>query len=146
MPDLFPVFEMPELTEQTRATVEYPKSYLFDFEKGDFARDGTGKVLIADGHTAWAQWCVKTLLTERFSRLAYSSNYGVEIEEIINEKQRKTTEARIAMTITEALLSDARTGSVSDFSFTWNGDNLLVRMLATPVIGASERIEVSYSA
>lgn len=147
MPDLFPTFEMPAIVEQEPSIEpKYPKSYLFDFEKGDFVRDGTGKVLTSDGHTAWVQWCTKTLLTERFSHLAYSFNYGVEIEKAVKEKSRKTIETEIERTITEALLIDPRTESVSDFSFEWNGESLFVSMLAIPVVGSSERIEVSYNA
>ncbi|WP_213997065.1 DUF2634 domain-containing protein [Tepidanaerobacter syntrophicus] len=147
MPNLYPTFEMPELVEQQLETEpKYPKSYLFDFEKGDFVRDGAGKILVADGHTAWVQLCTKTLLTERFAYLSYSSDYGVEIEKVMKEKSRKTIETEIERTITEALLADPRTESVSDFSFEWSGDSLLVSMTATPVIGHSERIEVSYNA
>lgn len=137
---------MPEIVESPLAIPEYPKSYLFDFEKGDFARDGTGKVIIADGHTAWVQWCVKTVLTERFAYLIYSNDYGVEIEKALTEKQRKAVESEIERTITEALLMNIRTESVTDFLFEWEGDNLLVSFIATPVIGVSERIEVSYNA
>ena len=48
---LYPVFEIPTLRpistdeEQTFKPAPY-----FDFEKGDFVRDGANRVLIADGY------------------------------------------------------------------------------------------------
>lgn len=143
MPNLYPTFEMPELAEQQQAQPEpeYPKSYLFDFEKGDFVLDGAGRIVIADGHRAWAQWCVKTVLTERFAFLAYSWDYGVEIEEALKNPNRAAIEAEVERTITEALMVDPRTESVRDFSFRWQADELYVSFTVVPVIGEAARIE-----
>ena len=143
MPNLYPIFEMPELMEQqqTQPEPEYPESYLFDFEKGDFVRDTAGRIVIADGHRAWAQWCVKTVLTERFAYLAYSGNYGVEIDEALKQPTRAAVETEVERTITEALLADPRTYAVRDFSFEWRGNELYVSFTVIPVVGEAARIE-----
>jgi len=143
MPNLYPTFEPPTIVEQEQPqlTPEYPKSYLFDFEKGDFVLDGAGRIVIADGHTAWAQWCVKTVLTERFAYLAYSRNYGVEIDEALKQPTRALVEMEIERTITEALMTDPRTKLVRDFAFRWHADELYVSFTAVPVIGDAARIE-----
>ena len=143
MANLYPVFEMPELIEQqqTQPEPEYPESYLFDFEKGDFVRDTAGRIAIADGHRAWAQWCVKTVLTERFAYLAYSGNYGVEIDKALKQPTRAAVETEVERTITEALLADPRTYAVRDFSFEWRGDELYVSFTVIPVVGEEARIE-----
>ena len=143
MANLYPVFEMPELIEQqqTQPEPEYPESYLFDFEKGDFVLDTAGRIAIADGHRAWAQWCVKTVLTERFAYLAYSGNYGVEIDEALKQPTRAVVEAEVERTITEALLFDPRTYTVRDFSFEWRGDELYISFTVIPVVGKAIRIE-----
>jgi len=143
MPNLYPTFEPPTIVEQEQLQLapEYPKSYLFDFEKGDFVLDGAGRIAIADGHTAWVQWCVKTVLTERFAYLAYSWNYGVEIDEALKQPTRALVEMEIERTITEALLADPRTKLVTDFSFKWHADELYVSFTAVPVIGDTTRIE-----
>jgi len=143
MPNLYPTFEPPTIVEQKQPQLaaEYPKSYLFDFEKGDFVIDGAGRIVIADGHTAWAQWCVKTVLTERFAYLAYSGNYGVEIDEALKQPTRAVVEAEIERTITEALLFDPRTYTVRDFSFEWRGDELYISFTVIPVVGKAVRIE-----
>jgi hypothetical protein len=143
MPNLYPTFEMPELVEQQQTQPEpgYPESYLFDFEKGDFVLDGAGRIVIADGYTAWAQWCVKTVLTERFAYLAYSGNYGVEIDKALKQPTRAVVETEVERTITEALLADPRTYAVRDFSFEWKGDELYVSFTVIPVVGEASRIK-----
>ena len=143
MPDLYPTFEPPTIVEQEQPqlTPEYPKSYLFDFEKGDFVLDGAGRIVIADGYWAWVQWCVKTVLTERFTCLAYSWNYGAEIEQAIKHPDRALVEMEIERTITEALMVDPRTESVRDFSFKWYADELYVSFTAVPAIGEPASIE-----
>lgn len=148
MPNLYPVFEMPELIEQQQAQSEpeYPKSYLFDFEKGDFVLDGAGRIVIADGHRTWVQWCIKAVMTERFAYLAYSQNYGTEIDTALKQPSRQAVEAELERTITEALLVDPRTEMVRDFQFTWKGDQLEVAFTAVPVVGEPEQLEVIYSA
>ena len=148
MANLYPVFEIPELIEQqqTQPEPEYPESYLFDFEKGDFVQDTAGRIVIADGHRAWVQWCVKTVLTERFAYLAYSQNYGTEIETALKQPSRQAVEAELERAITEALLMDPRTEMVRDFRFTWEGDQLQVAFTVVPAVGAPEWLEVMYSA
>lgn len=145
MPDLYPTFDMPEIIEQqqTEPAPQYGKSWLFDFEKGDFVTDGAGRVVEADGHTAWAQWCVKAVLTERFAYLVYSSDYGAELEQALKQPSRAAVEAELERAITEALLVDPRTERVTDFAFEWEGDAVKVSFTAVPVIGAPERVEVT---
>ena len=149
MANLYPVFEMPELAEQQQAQPEpeYPKSYLFDFEKGDFVVDGAGRIVIADGHTAWVQWCIKTILTQRFAYVIYSSDYGTELEEAQKQPNRKAVETELERAITEALLVDPRTEMVKDFVFEWEGDTVKVSFVVVPVVGPSdERLEVILNA
>ena len=144
MPNLYPVFDMPDLVEQqqTGLAPKYGKSWLFDFEKGDFVTDGAGRVVEADGHTAWVQWCVKAVLTERFAHVIYSTDYGSEIEQALKQPSRKAVEAELERVITEALLVDPRTELVKDFAFQWEGNAVKVSFTAVPVIGESARLEV----
>lgn len=145
MPNLYPSFDMPELVEQqqTEPAPKYGKSWLFDFAKGDFVTDGAGRVKGADGHTAWAQWCVKTVLTERFAHVIYSTDYGTEIEQALKQPSRRAVEAELERVITEALLVDPRTERVTDFDFEWDGDIVKVSFTVVPVVGHPERLEVA---
>lgn len=145
MPNLYPTFDMPEIVEQsvTEPVPRYGKSWLFDFEKGDFVLDGAGRVVEADGHTAWVQWCVKTVLTERFAHVIYSTDYGTEIEQALKQPSRRAVEAELERVITEALLVDPRTERVTDFAFEWDGDIVKVSFTVVPVVGHPERLEVA---
>lgn len=145
MPNLYPVFEVPEIAEQqqTEPAPKYGKSWLFDFEKGDFVVDGAGRIVEADGHTAWVQWCLKTVLTQRFAHVIYSFDYGTELEEALKQPSRKAVEAELERAITEALLADPRTEMVRDFTFEWEGDIVKVSFTAVPVIGEPAQLEVT---
>ncbi|CEP67894.1 Protein of unknown function DUF2634 [Moorella glycerini] len=147
MPSLYPTFEVPPLVEQqqTEPAPKYGKSWFFDFEKGDFVVDGAGRVVQTDGHTAWAHYCVKAVLTERFAYLVYGPSYGCELEQARRQPSRNAVEAELERVITEALLADPRTEMVRDFSFDWYGDEVTVAFTVVPVIGTPERLEVKIS-
>ncbi len=143
MPNLYPTFDVPEIVEQeTEPAPKYGKSWLFDFAKGDFMTDGAGRVIEADEHSAWGQWCVKAALTERFAYLIYSTDYGAEIEQALKQPSRAAVEAELERTITEALQVDPRTEVVQDFVFEWEGDTVKVKFTAIPVVGPLEHVEV----
>jgi len=144
MPNLYPTFETPEVVEvSTEAAPEYPKAPLFDFARGDFVMSGAGRVVMADGHRAWVQWCIKTVLTERFAYAIYGPGYGTELQEAKKQPDRAAVEAWVEREITEALLVDPRTEMVQDFVFKWNGDELAVSFTVVPTVGAPERVEVT---
>ncbi|WHH58317.1 DUF2634 domain-containing protein [Petroclostridium sp. X23] len=141
---LFPVFEAPEvLQETTTETQKFKRSYYFDYETGDFAKDGGNRVRQADGHTAWAQWCLKIVQIERYACLAYSSDIGIEMEEVRKQPTRKAAEAVLERTITEALLVHPMTESVRGFSFQWDGDNLGTEFTVYPKEGVAITINTS---
>lgn len=146
MPNLFPTFDAPGLVEtETRTTVQYPKSWLYDFEKGRVVVDGSGRVVMADGLTAWAQWCIKAASTLRFAHLAYSPDYGCEYDAARREPTRKAVESSLERAITEALIVDPRTEAIRDFDFQWRGDEVYVSFTAVPVIGDPQQLEVKLS-
>lgn len=143
VPDLYPTFPSPPLGGTTPAALPaYPRSYRFLFDEGDFARDGTGRLVKVDGHEAWAAWCVKAAITARASYLVYGPRYGSEIATVTDAGGRALAEALVKRTITEALMHDARTKSVDRFAFAWVGDSLAVQCTVTPVVGSERRIEV----
>ena len=144
MSNLYPVFEMPEIDDpqQAEPAPRYGKSWLFDFKKGDFVLDGAGRVVEADGHRAWIQWCVFTVLTQRFAHVIYSFDYGTELKEALRQPSRRAVEAELERVINEALLADPRTEMVRNFVFEWEGDSVKVRFTAVPVIGEPAQLEV----
>lgn len=123
----------------------YGKGIKFDFAAGDFVLDGAGRLVIVDGHTEWVQWCIKTVLTERFAYLVYGPDYGTELEALPREPSRGAAEARVRRTITEALMVNPRTREVRGFDFRWEGNVLHVSFEVVPTVGRPERLEVSVS-
>jgi len=143
MPDLYPKFDMPDLVEEVEDTsIAYPKSWLFDFDTGDFVLDGAGNVVEADGLTAWAQWCVKAVLTQRLAFVVYNWDYGVDLENVMKQPTRAVTEAELEKEITEALMTDPRTAEVKNFTFEWSGDELTVSFIIVNAAGVPAEIRV----
>jgi len=136
--NLFPVFDVPStLTEnkyQSRSAV-YKSAPLWDFEKGDFIKNEAGQIVYGTGYDAWVIWCHKTIMTQRWAHLAYSSNSGVESDEAFKQPDRAAIQSAFERTITEALLADPmrRTVQVHSFVFLWKDDGLYVECI---VIGA----------
>ena len=146
MPDtLFPTFVMPQTVaqrQQAQATPEYRPSYSFNFAVGDFQIDGAGRIPRSDGYSAWAAWCVKTILCQRFAHLIYSRRYGVDLDGVLKQPSRAAVQASLQQEIAAALRQHPGTKSASDFTFTWSGDQLTVGVTITPTVGTAQRLEV----
>lgn len=124
---LFPVIDIPdEAEEEEEYDTEYRRSMKWDFETGDFARNGSNQVLEADGYESFATWCYKTAQTERGECLAYPDEIGAEMEDAMSNDDNETVESMVERTITEALYTNPRTEYVKDFEFEWNGDTMHV--------------------
>lgn len=122
---LFPVFEVPELVNDTEKFEDnYKPSVLWDIEKGDFILDGAGRMTVCDGKEAFKTWCYKIVQTERFECLAYTSDIGTEMNKALKEMDNEAVESAVERTITEALMVNPRTEYVRDFEFEWDGDGL----------------------
>lgn len=126
MANLFPVFEVPETKLTTTAEEQkYRKSVYFDFDKGDFVRNGTNNIVEASGKEAYKQWCQKVVMTERLTRLSYSHKIGIETDGLWNLTDKKAIESTIETTITDALMVNNKTDYVRDFEFFWDNDNIV---------------------
>lgn len=122
---LFPVFQVPEIIEEsTEYDSQYKRSVKWDVEKGDFARDGAGRMVECDGREAYMIWCFKTAQTERYTCLAYPPAIGTEMEAALEDDDEETVESMVQRTITDALMVNPRTDFVRDFVFSWDGDEM----------------------
>lgn len=122
---LYPVFDVPELNTQTTPEKEhYRPSVFFDFEAGDFLRDGANRMVEATGREAFMQWCMKTIATERDAFLAYSTRIGTEMEYAAAQPDHASVEASVERTVIEALMVNPKTEYVRDFVFSWAGTTL----------------------
>lgn len=126
---LFPVFDVPsEIEEENQTDCEYAPAPLWDFETGDFVTDAAHRILYGSGYDAWVLWCTKTIMTQRWAHLAYSSNDGIEAAEAFAEPDSEAVESAFERTITEALLADpmGRTLMVRNFEYSWEADSLQI--------------------
>ena len=128
MASIYPQINLPTLvapTPESRVQKYYPAPY-FDFEKGDFIFDGAGRPIIASGKEAFEQWCLKTCMTERNTRLAYSDKIGGEFERVMKETDPEAVKSSIIRTITETIMVNPATEWVKNFIFFSEGDSLWV--------------------
>lgn len=82
MPNLFPVGYENELSTAADLQVTQPIGYKpsadFDFEQGDFIRNGAKQVESNSGVAAWEAWCKTCLLTDRYNHSAYTTDSGID--------------------------------------------------------------------
>lgn len=133
MSNLFPEgYEREYITEEDLIAIEKPIGYrngiAFDYERGDFPRDGMNKMLDSTGIESWKSWCINCLQTERYKHLAYSTDFGIELEAAMRAESRDEAESILNRQITEALLADPykRTDYVSEISYDWTDPDTVI--------------------
>lgn len=125
MPNLYPEgYENEVITEAdltAEKTIGYRNGIAFDYATGDFKRDGMNKIMDSDGIQSWKDWCINCLQTERYKHLAYSTDFGIELDAAMNARSQEEAEAILSRQITEALMADPykRTDYVSDITYYW---------------------------
>ena len=127
MPNLYPTVELPTLISPRTSTTK--KSYVapnFDFEAGEFILDSAGRAVFADAKTTFENWCIKACLTERGTKIAYSTDYGAELEAATKFNNSGAIQSMIIKTITETILAHPKAEYVKNFYFEQEGDNLRV--------------------
>lgn len=106
------------------------KTYLFDFDKGDFViRDG--KLIECDGIEAIKVWIEKILRTEKGRFKIYdNTEYGCHLEDLIigNSYTVEFIEAELKREIEEALLLNPQISSVANFKISRDKNSLTATM------------------
>ena len=130
--NLFPIGYEGEIITEVDLTAGKPVGYrngiAFDYEKGDFPRDGMNKTLDSTGIDSWKSWCINCLHTERYKHLAYSTDFGIETEAAMKASSRDEAESILTRQITEALMADPykRTAYVSKVKYDWTAPDTVV--------------------
>ena len=96
-----------QAVEVTPAADHPTRTYKADFETGRVAG-------FVDETEAMKQAIIKILMTERFSYLIYSWDYGTELNAVVG-KSYHVFSSEIKRVIKEALLADSRITGVTDF-------------------------------
>ena len=106
------------------------KSYLFDFDSGDFiVRDG--KLVECDGIDAIKVWTEKILRTEKGRYNIYNNTeYGCHLEDLIigNSYTVEFIEAELKREIEDALKQNSQINSVTNFKITRNTNAITVTL------------------
>ena len=106
------------------------KSYIFDFENGDFVvRDG--KLIECDGIDAIKVWIEKILRTEKGRYPIYdNTEYGCHLEDLIigNSYTAEFIEAELKREIEDALKQNPQITSVTNFYITRNTNAITVTL------------------
>ena len=125
MANLFPAsYEDEVITEEDLTSgmpIGYRNGIAFDFETGDFIRDGKNKILDSDGIESWKSWCIICIQTERYAHLACPTAFGIDTAAAMRAQSREEAESILTREITEAILADPyeRTKYVEDLEFDW---------------------------
>lgn len=124
MPNLFPEgyeAEIIETSEIEESVIGYKKGVLFDIERGDFVRNGANKMLDCTGIESWKIWCFNCINTRRYNHMAYSTDFGIDIDAAFKSTSRAEAESILNREITEALLADpyGRTSYIEKIEFEW---------------------------
>lgn len=128
---------LPEITiSQINETSSSGKSFLFDFNKGDFViKDG--KFVEIEGVDVIKQWVNATLRTEKFKYFIYQ-DHGVEIEDILeNGFSGELLKIELKRTIKEALEVHEQIQSISNFNFTQVGSAMNITFTVNLTDGTS---------
>lgn len=106
------------------------KSYLFDFDSGDFVvRDG--KLTECDGIDAIKVWIEKILRTEKGRYTIYTdTEYSCHLEDLIigNSYTAEFVEAELKREIEDALKQNPRITSVTNFNIIRNKNAITVTL------------------
>lgn len=136
MPNLFPEGYENEMVEPSGITENKPIGYrngiAFDEATGDFVRDGQNSILDSTGIESWKSWCINCLQTERYKHLAYSTDFGIEMDAVFGARSRAEAESILTRQISEAILADpyGRAEYIETLSYTWEApDAILVDLI-----------------
>ena len=106
------------------------KTYLFDFDKGDFVvRDG--KLVECDGVEAIRVWIEKIIRTEKSRYPIYDgTEYGCHLEDLIigNNYTVEFIEAELKREIEEAILQNPQISNVSGFQLVRDANSITVTL------------------
>lgn len=128
---------LPEITiTQINETSNSGKSFLFDFNKGDFViKDG--KFVEIEDVEVIKQWVNATLRTEKFKYFIYQ-DHGVEIEDILeNGLSGELLKIELFRTIKEALEVHEQIQSISNFNITQVGSVINITFTVNLTDGSS---------
>lgn len=127
---MFPNSESPSYTTPENPYTGGTKTYLFDFDKGDFViRDG--KLVECDGIEAIRVWIEKIIRTEKYRYLIYDgTEYGCHLEDLIigNNYTMEFIQSELKREVEEALILNPHIKKISNFQIIRSSNSLTINM------------------
>ena len=119
----YPVFEIPGANEEEVIEgQEFKPCPLFDYEIGDFVRDGANRVVMVEGRDAYHTLVPQVLKTQK-AHASATWTQGLTTRKRSQRPGSGSIRAR-AHTITDALMSHPCTDRIYDFEYIWDSDTL----------------------
>lgn len=115
-----------------KSAIGYRNGISFDALNGEFMRDSMNKLIDSDGIESWKSWCINCIMTERYKHLAYSSDFGIELDAIFAAESREESESILIRQITEAIMADPyqRTAYIENVKVVWtHPDTIAVNVI-----------------
>jgi hypothetical protein len=136
---IFPQISIPTntLIQSTQQTTTLPlyKEYAWDFTKNDFLLKD-GKFQIVTGLEALKVWINKALLTARYRYLAYSWNYGNELDNLVGQGlSSNATQSEAQRYVEECLSVNPYIQGITSFSITLDGSKISMGLTVLTVYG-----------
>lgn len=143
LPEYEPTLENSNI-ELTETSIINKKSFLFDFEKGEFSI-ADGKIQVVEGIEALKVWIHKILKTEKFKFKIYDTGeeeqYGISILEFINNDYPQAfLYAEIQREVIEALLKNPEIIEINNFNFVKDKRTLNVSFDVISIYGTTEQV------
>jgi phage baseplate assembly protein W len=129
---LSPLRPASQRATEVTTTVLPSKTYTIDFD----AEEISGGII--DGIDAIKQFVRKAVITARYRHLAYTPNYGSELDNLVGQDiPQALLDSEIPRIITDALIYDSRINNVSKFVITRNADGLYVSFTVDSIYGTT---------
>jgi hypothetical protein len=104
----------------------FPKEYAWDFVRNDFILE-KGQQKIVTGAEAVKVWIYKALKTPRYRYLAYTWDYGHELEALINlGLSKEAVYSEVERYLNECLKVNPYIKAVKDINLDINGDEFSI--------------------
>lgn len=98
MDNLFPENDIEEDVfeeDQESSEPNYVPGLKIDPYTNDFVISGSGKITDCNETESWINWCKKNLETPRYQCIAYSDDFGIDIESVMQCVTREERESML---------------------------------------------------
>lgn len=151
LPDIIDEMNIDEATEnETTDVINVGKSFLFDFNKGDFVLQD-GKFIEVYGDESLKVWIEKILRTEKFKFKIYekyndTDEYGITLQDLITgyDYPLDFVKSEVEREVTNALLKHPAINRLENWNIEKNNPALKISFVVVLKDGTTLNEEVSY--